>query len=107
VHVDLDRVIQVVVTCLERVEAAPPRSEVTLAARARRRFRGSVVTDRGRGIAPDKIGLLFQKFQQLDGQHAAGPAAPGSASQSSRRSVEMQGEGLRGRARWAAARHSP
>jgi len=68
IQVDLDRTIQVVVNLLSNaLKFAPPRSEVTLD--ARRHGDGFVaisVTDRGRGIPPDKVAMLFQKFQQLD-----------------------------------------
>jgi signal transduction histidine kinase len=68
VHVDLDRTIQVVVNLLSNaLKFAPAKSEVTLSARRQRDgFVAISVADRGRGIPPDKIGLLFQKFQQLD-----------------------------------------
>jgi len=68
IHVDLDRTIQVVVNLLSNaLKFAPAKSEVTLSARRERDgFVAISVTDRGRGIPPDKVGLLFQKFQQLD-----------------------------------------
>ena len=68
IHVDLDRTIQVVVNLLSNaLKFAPPKSEITLAARREGdAFVAISVTDRGRGIPPDKVSLLFQKFQQLD-----------------------------------------
>ena len=93
VHVDLDRVIQVVVNLLSNaLKAAPPRSEVTLAARrAGGGFVALSVTDRGRGIAPDKIGLLFQKFQQLDGANTRRARGTGLGLAIVKALVEMQG----------------
>jgi PAS domain S-box-containing protein len=93
VHVDLDRVIQVVVNLLSNaLKVAPPRSEVTLSARrAADGFVALSVTDRGRGIAPDKIGLLFQKFQQLDGANTRKARGTGLGLAIVKALVEMQG----------------
>jgi signal transduction histidine kinase len=93
VHVDLDRVIQVVVNLLSNaLNVAPPRSEVTLSARrAADGFVALSVTDRGRGIAPDKIGLLFQKFQQLDGANTRKARGTGLGLAIVKALVEMQG----------------
>ncbi len=93
VHVDLDRIVQVVVNLLSNaLKAAPPKSEVTLA--ARRDGDGWVafaVTDRGRGIPPEKIGLLFQKFQQLDGASTRRARGTGLGLAIVKAIIEMQG----------------
>ena len=93
VQVDLDRIIQAVVNLLSNaLKVAPPRSEVLLA--ARRTGDGFVafsVTDRGKGIAPDKIGLLFQKFQQLDGANTRKVRGTGLGLAIVKALVEMQG----------------
>ena len=93
VQVDLDRFIQVIVNLLSNaLKAAPPRSEVTLA--ARRAADGLVafsVTDRGKGIEPAKIGLLFQKFQQLDGANTRKARGTGLGLAIVKALVEMQG----------------
>jgi PAS domain S-box-containing protein len=93
VQVDLDRIIQVVVNLLSNaLKVAPPRSEVTLAARsAADGFVAFSVTDQGRGIAPDKIGLLFQKFQQLDGANTRKARGTGLGLAIVKALVEMQG----------------
>jgi len=93
VHVDLDRAIQVIVNLLSNaLKVAPPRSEVTLAARrAGDGFVAFSVTDRGRGIEPDKIGLLFQKFQQLDGANTRKARGTGLGLAIVKALVEMQG----------------
>ena len=93
VQVDLDRVIQVVVNLLSNaLKVAPPRSEVTLSARrAADGFVAFSVTDRGRGIPPDKIGLLFQKFQQLDGANTRKARGTGLGLAIVKALVEMQG----------------
>ncbi len=93
VHVDLDRIVQVVVNLLSNaLKAAPPKSEVTLA--ARREGDGWVafaVTDRGRGIPPEKMGLLFQKFQQLDGASTRRARGTGLGLAIVKAIIEMQG----------------
>jgi PAS domain S-box-containing protein len=93
VRVDLDRIIQVVVNLLSNaLKVAPPRSEVTLAARrAGDGFVAFSVTDRGKGIEPDKIGLLFQKFQQLDGASTRKVRGTGLGLAIVKALVEMQG----------------
>jgi PAS domain S-box-containing protein len=93
VQVDLDRTIQVVVNLLSNaLKVAPPHSEVTLTARrAADGFVAFSVTDRGRGIAPDKIGLLFQKFQQLDGANTRKAGGTGLGLAIVKALVEMQG----------------
>lgn len=69
VMADPDRTVQALVNLLSNaLKYAPPRSEVTVEVKP-----GSIgkvfvsVTDRGRGIPPDKLDQLFQKFQQVDG----------------------------------------
>jgi len=93
VQVDLDRFIQVVVNLLSNaLKVAPPRSAVTLSARrAADGFVAFSVTDQGRGIAPDKIGLLFQKFQQLDGANTRKARGTGLGLAIVKALVEMQG----------------
>jgi PAS domain S-box-containing protein len=68
-RVDADRMVQALVNLLSNaVKVAPPGTEVTISARATAGGEVEIaVRDRGKGIAPDKIPMLFQKFQQLDG----------------------------------------
>ena len=93
VLVDPDRFIQVLVNLLSNaLKVAPPHSEVTLAARrAADGFVAFSVTDRGRGIEPAKIGLLFQKFQQLDGANTRKARGTGLGLAIVKARVEMQG----------------
>ena len=93
VQVDPDRFIQVLVNLLSNaLKVAPPRSEVTLAVRrAADGFVAFSVTDRGRGIEPEKIGLLFQKFQQLDGANTRKARGTGLGLAIVKALVEMQG----------------
>ena len=93
VEVDLDRTIQVIVNLLSNaLKVAPPQSEVTLSAqRAGDGFVAFSVTDRGKGIPPEKIGLLFQKFQQLDGASTRRARGTGLGLAIVKALVEMQG----------------
>jgi PAS domain S-box-containing protein len=93
VHVDLDRAIQVLVNLLSNaLKVAPPRTEVDLSVRrAHDGFVAFSVTDRGKGIPPDKIGLLFQKFQQLDGANTRKTRGTGLGLAIVKALVEMQG----------------
>jgi len=93
VGVDLDRAIQVLVNLLSNaLKVAPPRTEVSLSVRrAHDGFVALSVTDRGKGIPPDKIGLLFQKFQQLDGANTRRARGTGLGLAIVKALVEMQG----------------
>ena len=68
-RVDADRMVQALVNLLSNaVKFAPPDTEVTIAVRAAPDGEVEIaVRDRGKGIPHDKIPMLFQKFQQLDG----------------------------------------
>jgi PAS domain S-box-containing protein len=67
-QVDFDRMVQVVTNLLSNaIKFSPVGGRVTVAARD---LGGEVeirVIDQGRGIAPQDMGRLFHKFQQLDG----------------------------------------
>jgi len=93
VFVDLDRSIQVMVNLISNaLKFAPAKSEVTLAARREGDlFVALSVTDRGRGIPSDKVGLLFQKFQQLDGASTRKVRGTGLGLAIVKALVEMQG----------------
>jgi CheY-like chemotaxis protein len=69
VSVDFDRMVQVVTNLLSNaIKFSPERGHVTVGAR---RSDGELeiwVTDQGQGIAPEDVGRLFRKFQQLDGR---------------------------------------
>jgi signal transduction histidine kinase len=93
VHVDLDRAIQVLVNLLSNaLKVAPPRTDVSLAVgRTADGFVAFSVTDRGKGILPEKIGLLFQKFQQLDGANTRKTRGTGLGLAIVKALVEMQG----------------
>jgi signal transduction histidine kinase len=71
---DPDRLVQALVNLLSNaLKFAPRKSVVTIGAEPSP-LRGTIrfwVHDRGRGIAPDQLPKLFQKFQQLDGQGAS------------------------------------
>jgi signal transduction histidine kinase len=93
VLVDLDRTIQMLVNLLSNaLKSAPLRSEVTLSARRYGEdFVAFDVTDHGKGIPPEKIGLLFQKFQQLDGASTRKARGTGLGLAIVKALVEMQG----------------
>jgi len=69
VMADPDRTVQAIVNLLSNaLKYAPARSEVTVAVTPETGgLLRLAVTDRGSGIAADKLGQLFQKFQQIDG----------------------------------------
>jgi PAS domain S-box-containing protein len=67
-RVDFDRMVQVVTNLLSNaIKFSPERGEVTVGARRAGADVEIWVSDRGPGIAPEDVGRLFRKFQQLDG----------------------------------------
>ena len=93
VMADPDRTIQAIVNLLSNaLKYAPARSEVTLEARSDPP--GCVtfaITDRGRGIPAEKLSLLFQKFQQIDGADTRQFRGTGLGLAITKALVEMQG----------------
>jgi signal transduction histidine kinase len=89
---DADRTVQAIVNLLSNaLKYAPPHSEVTVAVgRMGRQLRLSV-TDKGQGIAPDKLSLLFQKFQQVDGADTRKFRGTGLGLAITKALIEMQG----------------
>ncbi len=70
VQVDFDRMVQVVTNLLSNaIKFSPEGERVTVGARREGAELAIWVRDHGRGIAPEDVGRLFQKFQQLDGSN--------------------------------------
>jgi len=69
VRVDFDRMVQVVTNLLSNaIKFSPERGRVEVGARGAGGQVEIWVTDHGQGIAPEDVGRLFKKFQQLDGR---------------------------------------
>lgn len=65
---DADRAVQVLVNLVgNAVKFSPPGSTVTLSARRAGDQVQLAVTDQGRGISPEQIPRIFQRFAQVDG----------------------------------------
>jgi signal transduction histidine kinase len=93
VMADPDRTVQAIVNLLSNaLKYAPPGSEVTLdvqlASNGQLRF---AVTDSGRGIPADRVGQLFQKFQQIDGADTRKFRGTGLGLAITKALIEMQG----------------
>ncbi len=70
--VDPDRIIQTLTNLLSNaIRFSPPQTQVILAAQIRGedQIRFSV-TDQGRGIPPENLERIFERFQQVDGSDA-------------------------------------
>ena len=77
-NVDSDRITQALVNLLSNaVKFAPPGSRVDVLARRSGHEIVFSVVDRGAGIPREKLGMLFQKFQQLDSSDARSAAGTG------------------------------
>lgn len=67
IMVDTDRVVRAIVNLLSNaVKFSPSGAAVEIIANARAGCVDITVSDRGPGIHPDKIKLLFERFQQLE-----------------------------------------
>jgi two-component system sensor histidine kinase VicK len=93
VMADPDRSVQAIVNLLSNaLKYAPAGSHVTFRVKEERdRLVAFSVTDRGRGIPADKIGSLFQKFQQLDGSDSRRVRGTGLGLAITKALVEAQG----------------
>ena len=93
VNADPDRTIQAIVNLLSNaLKYAPARSDVTIEARPEPPGQVTFsITDKGRGIPPDKLGQLFQKFQQIDGADTRKFRGTGLGLAITKALVEMQG----------------
>jgi signal transduction histidine kinase/HAMP domain-containing protein len=92
VMVDADRTVQAIVNLLSNaLKYAPPHTDVTIAVGRMVRQLRIAVSDRGPGIAPDKLSLLFQKFQQVDGVDTRRYRGTGLGLAITKALVEMQG----------------
>ena len=90
---DMDRLIQVLTNFVSNAVKFSPRGEPVVV-RTRDTADGDVrfeVEDRGPGIPPDKVGRLFQKFQQLDGSDSRSRGGTGLGLAISRTLVERHG----------------
>jgi PAS domain S-box-containing protein len=92
VRVDVDRMVQVVTNLLSNaIKFSPPGSTVKVSTRRAGAQLELRVTDRGRGIAPDDMGKLFRKFQQLDGSNVRAVGGTGLGLAICRGIVEEHG----------------
>jgi len=90
---DSDRLIQVLTNLLgNAIKFSPRGTTITIAARPldHHRLRLSV-TDQGAGISADQQGLLFRKFQQLDGSDARRQGGTGLGLAIARAIIEQHG----------------
>ena len=92
VRVDFDRMVQVVTNLLSNaIKFSPERGLVTVGARRSGADLEIWVTDRGQGIAPEDVGRLFRKFQQLDGSNVRAVGGTGLGLAICRGIVEEHG----------------
>jgi CheY-like chemotaxis protein len=92
VRVDGDRMVQVVTNLLSNaIKFSPAGSTVQVATRRAGAQLELRVTDRGRGIAPEDMGKLFKKFQQLDGSNVRSVGGTGLGLAICRGIVEEHG----------------
>jgi signal transduction histidine kinase/signal transduction protein with GAF and PtsI domain/CheY-like chemotaxis protein len=92
VRADFDRMVQVVTNLLSNaIKFSPERERVTVGARRAGDGVEIWVSDHGRGIAPEDVGRLFRKFQQLDGSNVRAVGGTGLGLAICRGIVEEHG----------------
>jgi PAS domain S-box-containing protein len=91
-RVDFDRMVQVVTNLLSNaIKFSPEREQVTVGAELAGDEVLIRVSDHGRGIAPEDVARLFQKFQQLEGGAAGRTGGTGLGLAICRGIVEEHG----------------
>jgi signal transduction histidine kinase len=91
-RVDVDRMVQVVTNLLSNaIKFSPPGSTVSVTASRAGGHLDLRVADQGRGIAPEDMGKLFKKFQQLDGSNVRSVGGTGLGLAICRGIVEEHG----------------
>jgi Na+/proline symporter/nitrogen-specific signal transduction histidine kinase len=93
VHVDRDRLMQVIVNLLSNAVKFCPQSQGRVIVAGEMREEGLYVSvaDNGPGIAPDKRQLIFEKFQQANETPTDRPGGSGLGLAISRQIVEFFG----------------
>ena len=92
VMVDQDRIVQALVNLLSNaVKFAPGGSTVTIAAMASGQTVTVSVRDEGEGIAPENLGRLFRKFQQVDSSSSRRKGGTGLGLAITKALVEQHG----------------
>ena len=99
VDVDLDRILQVLAELVSNaIKFSPPQTIIKLAAQAVGKNEESgqeevciSVEDQGRGIAPEKLDVIFERFQQGDASDSRALGGTGLGLAICRRIVEQHG----------------
>jgi two-component system sensor histidine kinase VicK len=93
VHVDADRLLQTLTNLIgNAIKFSPQGSEIRLGARANgEREVLFEVEDRGRGIPPEKLEIIFERFQQVDASDSRAMGGTGLGLAICRAIVEQHG----------------
>jgi PAS domain S-box-containing protein len=92
VHVDSDRIVQVLVNLLSNaVKFSPAGSTVTVAARLDDGWLEVSVIDRGRGIPAEKRQLVFERFKQVEDSDSRKKGGSGLGLAISKAIIEQHG----------------
>lgn len=92
VHVDADRIIQVLHNLLSNaLRYTPQGGTITLAAHAREDELEFRVSDNGQGIPPDELPYVFERFYKSDKARQRGQGGSGLGLAIARSIVEMHG----------------
>jgi PAS domain S-box-containing protein len=101
VIVDPDRMLQVLTNLLSNaIKFSTPGSAVRLTATRRENQAIVSVTDRGRGIPPDKLQSIFERFQQVDSSDSRRKGGTGLGLAIVRQIVEQHGGEVTVQSEW-------
>ncbi|HEY2636968.1 MAG TPA: PAS domain S-box protein, partial [Solirubrobacteraceae bacterium] len=92
VWADADRIVQALTNLLSNaVKFSPPGGEVAVDVRAERRDAVFTVCDEGRGIPPNQLETIFERFRQVDASDGREKGGTGLGLAISRSIVEQHG----------------
>jgi PAS domain S-box-containing protein len=92
VHCDSDRIVQALTNLVgNAIKFSPAGGQVTVSARQENSHVTFEVADQGRGIPPDKIATVFERFQQVDSSDAREKGGTGLGLPITKSIVERHG----------------
>jgi signal transduction histidine kinase len=95
VHADPDRIVQTLTNLVgNAIKFSPPLTTITVAAVSEHNFVVFSVADQGRGIPGDKLGRIFERFEQVDSSDSREKGGSGLGLAISRTIVRRHGGDL-------------
>ena len=100
IHADSDRLVQVLINLLgNAIKFSPPSSTIDVSVEQQNPYLLFSVRDRGRGIPPHKLEIIFERFKQIDSSDAREKEGAGLGLAISKEIIEQHGGKI-----WAESR---